>query len=148
MKVSNYGISRFENEIKELKEEVRGLKQAECDCSVPLSQGQRRTVIGVIATVFLSFTAFSGYAIVSHEQQMKAEYASMNDYANYSQPMPVYHDAPERYNWVSCIDGYLSWFYSTADPTTNGMLKKSDIVDGPYTDEQMQSFRNIGTSNC
>jgi len=109
MNVSRYGVSRLESEIKELRSAVESINSQEHDCGVPLSMGQRWTVIGAIAAVVLSFTGFSGYAIVSHENQMSSEYANMNDPYNYSQPMPAPtlheapHDAPSANDqWIVC----------------------------------------------
>lgn len=144
MKVSNYGISRFENEIRELKEEVKGLKQAECDCSVPLSQGQRRSVIGVFATVVLALTGTFTYSVVNHEQSMNSRYSTLSEQWNDAQPVPQF----DSNNWLTCIDGSFTWVYSVGNPVDNGVLSPSSNASGPFTGEQRHAFMTSGPSNC
>ena len=153
MQVSKYGVSRLENEIKELSAKVEQLQPQECDCSEPLTRGQRWTIIGTITAVFLSFTGVAAFDLVSNQVNDNAANAAYNassgPWNNSQQIQPIPENWPAIDNWVACIQGSYTFLYDpNGNPAKDGMLIHSDKVSGPYTASEMSSIATINGSSC
>lgn len=147
MKVSSYGVGRLENEIKELKAKINELQPQECDCSEPLTRGQRWAVIGTIATVLLSFTGVAAFDLVSNQINDNAANTAFNagngpwNDSQMTNAWPAPENFPPKGNWVACIEGSYSLIYDdNGDPSKDGMLKSSDKVYGPFTAAELSNM--------
>lgn len=144
----NFGFSRYKDEVDRLSEDVAGLRREikqlkgnqECDCSEPLTRGQRWTIIGVVSTIAVSvfgMVVFSGVSATMRENaNNNAENLFQQSMYNTVQPVP--ENFPATGNWVACIQGSYSFLYDpNGNPSKDGMLLHADNVRGPFTSQQM-----------